>query len=299
MAEIAEGGESERAALVADLAAQVRQAVGVCSSHTVGPVAAFARCLAYRRDDKLSEEQFRSIGREIVERSAARLEELADNQLGVTSAIRERRIIDFVSALFGLDDTGVSGHGNAKAEHTAALSTPMMELVGRRKLGVVGKGRNCPPATYQLAYEVGSLLGQHRDDLLLLTGGLGGVMEAAARGFHDAGGFVIGVLPGSDYQTTEPTRQGLGLAIDTGLSVHVRNIVIGSAVDLLVALPGSHGTLQETIVALDLGRPVLALGEHRSRIEGVHYLTSLGELAKRVDRWLAPGTGQENPDTSG
>ena len=41
----------------------------------------------------------------------------------------------------------------------------------------------------------------------------------------------------------------------------------------MIAVPGSHGTLQEMAVAVDLGKPVIAVGIHETEIPGVRYLS--------------------------
>jgi uncharacterized protein (TIGR00725 family) len=59
---------------------------------------------------------------------------------------------------------------------------------------VIGFGRDhCPEDVYRTAYQVGAEIA--RRDAILLTGGLGGVMEAASRGAKESGGFVIGIIP--------------------------------------------------------------------------------------------------------
>jgi hypothetical protein len=91
---------------------------------------------------------------------------------------------------------------------------------------------------------------------ILVCGGLGGVMEAAARGAIEGGGTAVGLLP------TYDRRRGsrfLTVAIPTGLG-HARNVLVAAAGDALVALPGEHGTLSEMALARVLGRPVVVLG---------------------------------------
>jgi uncharacterized protein (TIGR00725 family) len=148
-------------------------------------------------------------------------------------------------------------------------------------VAVVGKGRDCPPAVYHLAFQVGTLIGAH-PELLLVTGGLGGAMEGAARGAKQSGGRVLGLLPGRHSRGTE-VFAGADLQLDTGLSANGRNIVLASAVSAMVAVPGSHGSLQEMIIAVDADKPVWAVGQHRTRLPGVDYLRGLDELAARLN----------------
>ncbi len=89
----------------------------------------------------------------------------------------------------------------------------------------------------------------------LVCGGLGGVMEAACRGAHGAGGFTIGILPGEDR--TEANRF-VTCAIPTGLG-HLRNFLVVRAADGVIALPGASGTLSEAAMARTLGKPVVTI----------------------------------------
>ena len=104
------------------------------------------------------------------------------------------------------------------------------------------------------AEEVGRLLAEH--GAIVLCGGFGGVMEAASRGAREAGGMVIGILPGTDRAEANPH---LSLALATGLG-QARNAVIVTAADSVIAIGGGWGTLSEIGLARRLGRRVLALG---------------------------------------
>jgi uncharacterized protein (TIGR00725 family) len=103
------------------------------------------------------------------------------------------------------------------------------------------------------AEEVGRLLAEH--GATVVTGGLGEVMAAAARGAKSAGGTTVGILP------TE-TREGLNEWIDhvvvTGIG-HARNLAVVASGDAVIAVGGRYGTLAEIGFALTLGRPVVVL----------------------------------------
>jgi uncharacterized protein (TIGR00725 family) len=111
--------------------------------------------------------------------------------------------------------------------------------------------------TLEWAEEVGQLLA--RAGATVVTGGLGGVMRAASRGARAAGGSTIGILPGADAAEANEFVQ---LAIPTGLGV-VRNLVVVTAADAVVAVGGRHGTLSEIGLALRMGREVVGLGSWR------------------------------------
>jgi hypothetical protein len=111
--------------------------------------------------------------------------------------------------------------------------------------------------TLEWAEEVGQLLA--RAGATVVTGGLGGVMRSASRGARIAGGSTIGILPGTDASEANEFVQ---LAIPTGLGV-VRNLVVVTAADAVVAVGGRHGTLSEIGLALRMGREVVGLGSWR------------------------------------
>lgn len=109
------------------------------------------------------------------------------------------------------------------------------------------------PEESRLAYEVGREVA--RRGAALLTGGLGGVMEAASDGAKSAGGLVIGILPGVERGEANPH---VDVAIPTGLG-DARNVCIAFGGDALIAVGGGLGTLSEVALALKRGRPVVLL----------------------------------------
>jgi uncharacterized protein (TIGR00725 family) len=98
---------------------------------------------------------------------------------------------------------------------------------------------------------------------VVVCGGLGGVMAAVARGAHEAGGVVVGLLPGDDRATANPH---LTVALTTGLG-EMRNPLVVRAADAVLAVAGGHGTLSELAFALRTGVPVV--GYDTWAIDGV------------------------------
>ena len=80
-------------------------------------------------------------------------------------------------------------------------------------------------------------------------------MTAAAQGAHEAGGFVVGVLPGED-----PTAANdyIALPVPTGLG-EGRNMLIVRMAHVVVAVGGSWGTLAEIALARRRWTPVVSL----------------------------------------
>jgi hypothetical protein len=103
------------------------------------------------------------------------------------------------------------------------------------------------------AQEVGRLIAEA--GAVLVCGGLGGVMDAAARGCEAAGGVSIGILPGEGRDAATPH---LTVSIPTGLG-EARNALVVRAADAVIAIGGEFGTLSEIALALKLGKPVVGL----------------------------------------
>ena len=120
------------------------------------------------------------------------------------------------------------------------------------QISVIGKGT--PDAELApLAEEVGRRLGVAGG--VLVCGGRGGVMEAAARGARGAGGEVIGVLPGTDPSNA---NEHLTHVVATGIG-SARNLAVAASGAAVIAIGGEWGTLSEIAFARMLGRPVVTL----------------------------------------
>ncbi len=92
---------------------------------------------------------------------------------------------------------------------------------------------------------------------VLLTGGRRGVMEAASRGCHEAGGLSIGVLQGESREDATP-NPFVDIALRTGLA-DARNWINICSADALIAISGGWGTLSEIALAMKAGKPVVRL----------------------------------------
>jgi len=104
-----------------------------------------------------------------------------------------------------------------------------------------------------MAEEVGRLLA--RAGAVVVSGGLGGVMEAASRGAKSAGGTTVGILPGCERSEA---NAWVDVAVPTGLG-EARNALVVRAADVLIAIRGEYGTLSEIALALKTGKPVVGL----------------------------------------
>ncbi|MFC1914869.1 TIGR00725 family protein [Chloroflexota bacterium] len=122
----------------------------------------------------------------------------------------------------------------------------------KRIIAVIGGGQASARET-KLAEEVGRELA--RNDVILVCGGLGGVMEAACRGAQSEGGVTIGILPGENRRAANPSVQ---IPIVTGMG-YARNVAVVKSAQAVIAIDGSFGTLSEIGHALQSGIPVVGL----------------------------------------
>src|SRR5437762_3316059 len=126
------------------------------------------------------------------------------------------------------------------------------------QVAVIGSGREHE----QRAEQVGRLLAER--GCTVVTGGLGEVMAAAARGAKSAGGTTIGILPGERREDANPW---IDHVVVTGIG-HARNLAVVASGDAVIAVGGSWGTLAEIGFASRLGRRVVIV-EPGLRVEGV------------------------------
>lgn len=122
---------------------------------------------------------------------------------------------------------------------------------------------------------------------VVLTGGLGGVMAAAAAGATEAGGTAVGLLPGSDRAAASP---GHTLVLPTGLG-ELRNALLVRAADVVLAIGGSWGTLSEIALAARTGVPVLAVDSWDLPGPEVTPCFDVPEVLVRLDELLSRSAG--------
>jgi uncharacterized protein (TIGR00725 family) len=119
---------------------------------------------------------------------------------------------------------------------------------------VSGAGEPRDPALVETATTAGRLLADR--GWIVLTGGLGGVMAAAAAGVDEAGGTAVAILPGVDRAAASP---GHTVVLPTGMG-EMRNALLVRSADAVLAIGGSWGTLSEVALAARTGVPVVTIG---------------------------------------
>lgn len=123
----------------------------------------------------------------------------------------------------------------------------------RRKIIAVIGGSETTKENLEIAEKVGSLIAQR--GALLITGGLGGVMNAASKGAKTANGLVIGIIPTPDKKSANPY---VDIPIVTGMG-EARNLIIARTCDCAIAIDGKYGTLTEIAYCLMFGIPVIGI----------------------------------------
>ena len=128
-------------------------------------------------------------------------------------------------------------------------------MVKKQKIviSVIG-GHDIDYKVEQLAHNIGKIVA--KVGAILVCGGLDGAMEAAARGCKQAGGTTIGLLPGI---SKADANQYIEIALPTSIG-YARNAMVACCADIIVALPGSHGTSCEISYGLVYKKPVIDLG---------------------------------------
>ena len=142
-------------------------------------------------------------------------------------------------------------------------------------ISVIG-GSSISTKVEDLAQRVGAMIASL--NCVLVCGGLGGAMEAAAEGAKKAGGLTIGILPGKDKDDANPH---IDIALPTSIG-YARNTIVACCADIVVALPGSYGTNSEICYALVYGRPVIDLGNWN--IEGMIDVKNIEEAEEKIKK---------------
>lgn len=142
-----------------------------------------------------------------------------------------------------------------------------------KTVSVIGRAQRdateqLPAEAMDAAESVGKLIAEA--GAVLITGGMTGVMEAASKGAKEAGGLVVGVLPGRDRRSA---NVHVDIAMPTGLGT-ARNIIDARAADAVIMIGGGVGTLNELTIAYAAAKPIVIVrgtGGWAERIEGVLY----------------------------
>ena len=120
------------------------------------------------------------------------------------------------------------------------------------QIAVIG-GEDADERALRLARQVGKEIAKQGH--ILVCGGRGGVMAAAAQGAKEAEGLVVGILPGED---DSDANAFLDVKVRTGIGF-ARNACVALTGDAVIAVAGGCGTLSEIGLAWAYGKRIVAL----------------------------------------
>jgi len=137
------------------------------------------------------------------------------------------------------------------------------------RIGVIGQSGVVTEEVYALAEEVGKEIA--RRGAILLTGGTNGVMEAVSKGAQEAGGLVVGILPGDK---SDAANCYVNIPITTGLSFDYRSLILVHSSDAIIMIGGENGTLGELSIAYLNSKPIVVVepsGGWAARVRDIAY----------------------------
>ncbi len=127
-------------------------------------------------------------------------------------------------------------------------------MTKKRQILVIGHNDNgCTPEHEKLAYETGIEIA--KSGSVLISGGLGGVMQAACHGSHDAGGIAVGIIPQDDPSLA---NEFCDIVIPTGMGL-TRDFLNALSADGIIIIGGGSGTLSEICAAYMHKKPMVAI----------------------------------------
>jgi hypothetical protein len=81
-------------------------------------------------------------------------------------------------------------------------------------------------------------------------------MEAASKGAKEAGGMVVGILPGDH---SNAANKYVDIPITTGLSFDYRSLILVHSSDVIIMIGGENGTLGELSTAYLNSKPIVVV----------------------------------------
>ena len=140
-------------------------------------------------------------------------------------------------------------------------------------ISVIG-AREISGKVEQLAHKIGKIIAKM--ECILVCGGLNGVMRESAKCAKSAGGMTLGILPEKEKKDANPY---IDIVIPTAIGF-ARNAIVACSADIIIALPGSHGTRSEICYGLIYNKPVIDLGGWN--IEGMIKVKNLADAQKKI-----------------
>ena len=119
---------------------------------------------------------------------------------------------------------------------------------------IIGHNTNgCTEEHSKIAYDTGSEVA--KTGHVLVTGGLGGVMEAACHGARDSNGLTVGIIPQAD---ASKANEFCDIVIPSGLGL-TRDFLTALSSDGIIIIGGGSGTLSEICAAYMHKKPMVSI----------------------------------------
>ncbi|RMH37764.1 MAG: molybdenum cofactor carrier protein [Nitrospirae bacterium] len=164
-------------------------------------------------------------------------------------------------------------------------------------VGVIGSGEH---EWAERAVPLGTWLATQ--NVHLLTGGGKGVMASVSQAFFEVTareGLVLAILPGREGDQQGGLPEGYPNPwVEVPIVTHLpytgvrgqhplsRNHIIVLSSTVLVALPGSEGTLSEIALALRYRRPIVAFCDHREEFPGLPARIPIGKTLAEIQAFV-------------
>lgn len=127
-------------------------------------------------------------------------------------------------------------------------------IIGSAGIEEYPKGVRSKQEIYKVAEKIGELVAENGG--ILVTGGKGGVMEAACKGAKQKSGITVGVVKGKKRKTA---NRFVDVEVVSGMEGCGEETILVLMCDGVVAIGGGAGTLQELAIAYRNRRPIVAL----------------------------------------
>lgn len=135
----------------------------------------------------------------------------------------------------------------------------MVQDKKKLQIGVMGSAADLEKNQdlYELAYEIGGLIAKQGDILVFgAEKDYDSLSTAACRGAKDNNGLTVGITYGKDHKTYENADVIIATGLERGGG---REFSLVLSCDVVIAVSGGSGTLNEMVVAYQAGIPIVAL----------------------------------------
>ena len=191
----------------------------------------------------------------------------------------DKRILQAENAVFDSAIDEIAAEFRAGFERVAQIDRPAVTMFGSARI-------NDEHPAYLAAREMAREFGER--GWAVITGGGGGVMEAANRGVKEGGGLSVG------FNIELPHEQDLNAYVDLGYTFehfYVRKVCFVKPSEGFVIFPGGFGTLDELYEALTLIQTGKVLHFPVVLFDTEHWSEMLDWVRDELlrDRFISPG----------